>query len=246
MSNWMRHKLHLLAPLFGRSYVKKVLQIDYANLIGYWPMNEASGAVAVDRSSQGNDGAYTGVTLAGAAGPDAKPCPYFDGANDYNDIYSAAFNTDFSGAEGTIAIWCKVNAAGIWTDGSFHYIARIHVDANNGLFINKSAVNNRIIYIYEAGGVTEQNNLDAISTTDWFHLAMTWSAAADEVNYYYNGAAEPTDTVLGVWAGNLDNTATMIGNQTAGSPNTWHGWLAHPAVWKTPLTAAQITKLATI
>ena len=245
----MRPKLHLLAPLFGRSYVKKVLQIDYTNLIGYWPMNEASGATAVDRSSQGNNGSYNGVTLANAAGPDAKPCPWFDGNDDYNDIYSAAFNADFDGQEGSISVWCKVNAAGIWTDGSIHYIARCHVDANNGLFLTKPAVNNRLQWIYEAGGTTEQNNLDAVSTTDWFHLAMTWSLSAGvngEVNYYYNGSAEPTDTNLGTWAGNLDNSATMIGNQSAGSPNTWHGWLAHPAIWKTPLTSAQIEKLATV
>jgi hypothetical protein len=242
-------KIHLLVPLFAGSYVKKVLQADYANLIGYWPMNEASGGVAVDRSAEGNDGAYTGVDLANGPGPDAKPCPWWDGANDYNDIYSVGFDGDFDGGEGTFAVWCKVNAVGVWTDAATHYVCRIFVDANNNIFIAKPAVNNRIQFIYKASGTSEQHNSDAHTETDWIHMAMTWSASAGangEVNYYVDGAPEAVDTDLGAWAGALDNASCVIGNQSHGSPNTWHGWLAHGAVWKVPLSAATIAKLAVI
>jgi len=73
----------------GSTYIDKVLSIQPANLIGYWPMNDASGAVALDYSGQGNNGAYTGVSLANAPGPDGgNSCPLFDGTSDFNNIYS--------------------------------------------------------------------------------------------------------------------------------------------------------------
>ncbi|MFV1969356.1 MAG: hypothetical protein ACC628_28375, partial [Pirellulaceae bacterium] len=61
-------------------------------------MWEASGSISDDLSPQGNDGAYTGVTLGQPGIGDGRTCPLFDGANDYNNIYSAALNTDFDGA----------------------------------------------------------------------------------------------------------------------------------------------------
>jgi hypothetical protein len=243
----MHPPIHLLVPLFGESYVDKVKGIDAANLIGYWPMNEASGGVAVDRSAEGNDGAYTGVALANAPGPDAKPCPWWDGANDYNDIYSAGFDGDFDGGEGTAMVWGKVNAVGVWTDAGTRYFFRIRVDANNNLSIQKAAANNRIMFVYKAGGTNEQQASEGHSETDWFHVAITWSATADKVHYYFNGSQDGlADTALGAWAGPLSANDVLFGNQARGGASTWHGWLAHAAVWKVALPAAKIAKLAVV
>ena len=232
----MRPKLHLLVPLFGGTYVKKVVGIDPSNLIGYWPMAETAGGTANDESAQGNDGAYTGVTLANAAGPDGKLCPWWDGANDNNNVQSAGFAGDFDGGEGTFMCWGKVHNAGVWTDGALRYIFRTQKDVNNTVYINKNTANNRIQFVYKAGGTLEQQNSEAHSETTWFHVAITWSATADKVIYYFNGSQDGlVDATLGAFVGPV--VSSVVGNQATGSANTWHGWLAHGAIWKAACAA---------
>jgi len=50
------------APLWGGSYSEKVLAIQRANMLAYWPLGEASGTVAADVSGNGRNGATSGAT----------------------------------------------------------------------------------------------------------------------------------------------------------------------------------------
>lgn len=247
-----KRKRRLIIPDFivwsgGLSYAQKVLTIAPANLIGYWRLNETSGTNADDSSSQNNDGTYTGVDLANAAGPDGVKVPYFDGTNDYCNIYSAAFNSDFNGQSGTMAIWCKVNAAAVWTDAAFRKSFFVGVDVStNYVNIDKRATNNEMIFEYKAGGVLKSVSL-TISSTAWFHLAVTWNLSGDQMIAYLNGTQTgSTQTGLGTWAGSLDALFCNIGARATTPVQVWHGWLAHAALWNTPLTPAQILSLATV
>ena len=111
------------APLFANkaaeeAYYEKVLGIQSANMLAYWPVWEASGAVADNiEGTAARDGAYTGVDLGQPGIGDGNTCPWWDGANDYCNIYSTSLRDAFNGAEGTIACWAKVNSAAVWTDG---------------------------------------------------------------------------------------------------------------------------------
>lgn len=245
MVNLVTPKQHLLMPvLYGRAYWKKVLNIDYANLILYHPMNEAAGAIAIDKSSQGNDGAYTGVTLGQAGIGDGSTCPLFDGTNDFNEIYSAGFAADFDGEEGTFAGWMKVSGVGAWTDGSHRRVVNILADANNQLNIYKNAGNNIVTWTYKAGGATKTANAAGHSETGWIHVALTWSKAADEAKYYENGSqVGATLNGLGAWVGAPIDNNTVIGATNVTPANVWDGWLAHCAIWKTPLSASDILKV---
>jgi hypothetical protein len=227
-----------------------VLATQTANLIGFWRLNETSGATAVDSSPEANNGAYTGVDLANAAGPDGVLVPFFDGTNDYVNLYSAAFNTDFAlaGAEGTLAIWIKVNAAAVWSDATFRNVVYIANGGTitNGVEILKSSAANTVVVAREGADVREQVSI-TLSATGWTHLALTWSEAADQMIAYLNGSQTgATQTTLGAYTGNLGSTTTNIGAKVTTPTNPWHGWLALPAVWKTPLTPAQILSLATV
>ena len=233
-------------------YSKKVLSIAPANLIAYWPLWETSGATADNlEGTAARDGAYTGVTLNSSTGPDGRPVGLWDGANDYCNIYSASLNTAFNGAEGTVALWAKVSAAGVWADGLLRYNIRLTVDGNNFVNLKKLAAANGIQYDYKAGGTLLSRAVGSISTTGWYNIAMTWSKSAGgdgEVRGYYNGIQQgATLTALGVWAGALTSTACIIGADDTPSPGfVWDGLLAHVAVWNTPLTPAQIALLAVI
>jgi hypothetical protein len=227
------------------SYADKVRATSPGNLIGYWPMSEASGATAFDLSPEGNDGAYTGVTLGQRPGiGDGRTVPLFDGANDFNNIYSAAFNTDFNGAEGTMAVWGKVSGVGVWTDGDVRSLFHIKVDGGNLVYIVKDS-NNNVQCAYIAGGTTEVENF-ASTDTEWMHFAIVWSSAGDTVDFYKNGVAGTQDTVLGTFAGDLDANNCNIGARVITPTWPWDGFLAHAAVWKTALTGAQISRLAQV
>ena len=241
-----------------------------AHTVGLWPFNEGYGTkagdlsannndgsiangdwgsypAATDRSGQANHGVYTGVQLANAAGPDGVKVPYFDGINDYVNIYSAGLNTDFNGAAGTLAFWLKVANAGVWTDGVNRWGPRFVVDASNFVDFVKRNANNTIDLNYKAGGVGLVYSISSHSPTDWTHYALTWDAATDEFKAYINGSQTGvTKTGLGVWSGNLLNTATVIGSATTNADGDYRGWVGPVAIWTKALTSAEILKLATV
>jgi hypothetical protein len=234
--------------IFGEEYNTKVLTTDRANLIGYWPMWEPSGGTAFDLSPEGNDGAYTGVTLGQAGIGDGRTCPLFDGANDFNNIYSAPLNTDFDNGEGTANIWLKPIDANVWDD-VLRRIFYISADAENRIYAQATGAGT-VNIAYEAGDVTE-NITFSPSGAEWRMWTITWSTSADggngEVKVYRDGVQEgATQAIGGTWVGSLASNNTIIGATSTTPANVWDGYLAHTALWKTPLTAPQIASLAVV
>lgn len=228
-------------------YHQRVLAMDP---FAYWMLDEKSGAVAYDlvsgRVAGAQNGAHTGVTLGADGIGDGRACPLYDGANDVTNIYSVTFRGAFDGTEGTAAIWARVSAAGVWTDGSYDWAVRLFVDVNNGVDLYKTNVNNLFQASYKAGGTTKARNITCNETT-WLHFVITWSASADKVIAYKNGVQEgATLTGLGVWAGNLIATATCLGASSTGPGSPWNGYLAHGAVWDRALSADEVADLAVI
>lgn len=234
----------------GRTYMDRVKGIQSADLIGYWPMNERRGAVAVDWSKEKNNGAYTGATLGNAPGPDLSPSPHFDGSNDFNNIYSVGFRDDFNGKEGTVGGWFRVDSASVWTDSAYRDMVHLYVDANNHVRMYKGSTNNQFNFIYKANG-TQELVSRTISPTAWTHAAITWSlstGANGEMRAYIDGVqVGSTQTNLGTWAGNLLNGFTLVGANRDTVPfNAWHGLLSHPVTFKVALSPAKIANLATL
>ena len=136
--NWYRTTSELSAlGIVSIEYYKKVLSLAGSSINGYWPMWEGSGSVSEDISSQGNTGAYTGVELGQAGIGDGRSCPLFDGTNDFNNVYSAGLDADFSNAEGTLAICGKVSAAGVWTDAAIRNLFSLAADGANFIEMRK-------------------------------------------------------------------------------------------------------------
>lgn len=238
----------LPAAGFQGGYLNRVLSIESDSLIGVWLQNELSGSVSFDRSGQGNDGAYTGVTLGQPGVPGmGLTSPLYDGANDFNNIYSAGLNSDFDGAEGTLLAWAKVSGVGVWDDSTFRHIVRIAVDGENKIGLMKSNVENQLRIDYEAGNVLETATNSALAgTLDFFVIAITWSKTADAIFYYINGASFATDTALGTWVGNLSNTTTAIGVSAITPAQIWSGPIGPVALWNKALTADQVATLSKV
>ena len=229
----------------GMSYTNKVYALAP---LAYWPMAEASGATALDASGNARNGAYTGVTLGQAGIGDGRSSASFDASTSYNNVFGASLSAAFNGAEGTLSIWCKVSGAGVWTDGVTRRVMYFLVNASNRVGILKPTTSNEIDCLYVAGGVSLGAGKTSFSSVDWFHAGLTWSKAADQMIFYINGIAiTPVSTGLGVFAGSLSSTQTLIGSlNTGAAAQVWSGLLAHAALWNTPLSAGQIAALATV
>lgn len=235
--------------IFTEEYRDRVLKTDP---IGYWVQDEAGGAVSYDMVTQFSGGArngtYVGVTLGQPGIGDGRTAPLFDGALDYNDIYSASLAAAFNGAEGTLMAWARVFNVGVWTDGVLRDIALLFADANNFVVIQKSAVDNRASAQYTASGTVQLRNVALVSPpTVAFPFAITWSALADEVRVYIDGIQQgATMNGLGVWAGVLAATNTTIGAASTAPILVWNGYIAHAAVWDRPLAPAEVLSLGVL
>ena len=230
--------------VFGDEYIDKIR--DYGP-IAHWPIYERTGTTAHCLINPAQSGVHSGVTLAQTGMGDGYTSGLYDGANDHTNIYTTTFRDAFSGVAGTIALWAKVSAAGVWEDVANRLVFGFRADAENYVQCLKSATNNRVIFYYEAGDVVEFQVTDGLSYADWFHLAMTWDKNAGgtgEVKYYINGTPDgATDTSLGTWAGSLASTTTCIGAASTTPTLVWDGYLAHCAVWTSALAPASIADL---
>lgn len=231
----------------GATYAGKVLGISPANLIAYWPLSETSGTTADNaEGTAARDGTYSaGITLNAATFTSGTPAPSADG-NDHINIYSDSYRDAFPALEGTKAIWIKLDT-NTWTDGLTHWGWTNQVDGANRTAFRKESTNNRLNWIYREGNTERFVVLDSVTSTGWLHMAMTWSAAAGAMKAYFNGAQTGSNqTVSGAFTGSLAATTTTLFAANTSGTTGWTGYLAHAAVWNTPLSAAQILALATV
>lgn len=237
----------------GREYYKKVLA---TGPIAYWPQWEPSGGVSRCLVDSAQNGAYTGVTLGQPGIGDGRTSPFFDGANDFNNVFTPTFRDRFAltnhgapGAvsEGAVMVWARVANAGVWTDAvNRRPLSLVVVNGVNDVYFQKRAGANQFLFVYTAGGVTHFLTI-ALNTILWFNAMITWSASADEVRFYLDGVQQGvTLNGLGVWAGNLAATRTIIGAQVTMPAEVFHGYLAHGAVWDRALSPAEIAQLAVV
>jgi hypothetical protein len=240
----MSPSIHASVTKFAmpRPYYRRVLNLKRANLIAYWPLYELSGATADNlEGTAARDATYTNCTLGQTGIGDGKKCPSLGGTA-YINALTASLQAAFNGAEGTLMVWARVANVGVWTDGIARMSAFIAVDANNYLDIGKTTTNNQMRFRYMAGSTIKQI-LYTMSPTAFFCAALSWSATADQVKAFVNGAqVGSTATTLGTWAGAL--ATAILGASSAVPATPWSGYLAHAALWTAALYPAQILWLS--
>jgi hypothetical protein len=236
--------MRLLTLLRNRLYSTHLLRVRRSSLIAYWPAWEPSGTTIVDASGNARTGTYTAVTLAQPGIGDGRTAATFDGTTSLGNIYGASLAAAFSPLAGTAVIWFKVASAGVWTDGASRYLFNLRADANNRVSFRKSATNGTFTFEYVAGGTSETVSVGSLSSTGWVFAAITWDKAGDTVRMGLNGGLSGAQTGVGVWAGALAATATLLGANASTPTNVWSGSVAHAAVWSATLTAGEIATLA--
>lgn len=212
--------------LSSRRYFQLVNNTLSSVLLGYWPLWEAAGTTAVDRSGNGRDITYSAANITyGQTGiGDGRTCPLFAASSRIN-LYSASLAAAFSGAEHFISFWVKVPAA-MWSDGADHYLLNLNMDANNYIGIYKDTNNNRIIFTQSAGG-TYTDFIYNTTRTDWFNICMVRSESGGFWKIYVNGWLLATKTTIGTWAGSLGETNAILAAYNAAGALAFTGNIAH-------------------
>ncbi|MHC4302737.1 MAG: hypothetical protein ACYS7Y_36220 [Planctomycetota bacterium] len=190
------------------------------------------------------DGDHTGVTVGQTATNALGLAVEYDGANDYTNIYSTEINSIFDPSKGTLLIFAKVANAGVWTDGAFGGLCRLESDGDNIISAYKSNSNNRLTLFYEASNIRETVNIDGVSTTGYFMVAMTWNVAGAGMKSYFNGIEQGGEAIAGTWIGNLGPTTTVIGATLTTPANVWDGFITHPVLFREALTDEEILQIA--
>lgn len=225
----------------GQSYAQKVKALFGSSLIQYLPMNETSGTTAVDASGNGRTGTYSGVILANTPAP-AKIgglAPFFDGINDFVNLYSVSLATAFNGNEGTFAFWIK---SADWTLDN-RYALNLFVDSSNYIVSFTPISDNQLFMRRIAAGTTQTITLTSMSGTSWYHIALVWSVSGNYLRAYKNGVQVGTDTTgLPTFSGSLNSTRTLLGAFTT-IDSLFNGWLSHYLLLNRPATATEIANL---
>jgi hypothetical protein len=202
-------------------------------LIGHWKLNETSGTVATDSSSQANNGTYTsGVTLnqagpypgVGAAAAD------FDGSDDFVAIPNESLY-DVTGHI-TVAAWFKVDAFD-------HHFQTIVSKGDSAWRISRDASTNFLHFA--CSGLTNGSLYGDIEVNDgaWHHVAGVYDGSTTRL--YVDGKLDVSNSSTGSISTN--NHPVTIGKNEQMTQRNWEGGLFDVRVYNIALTHAEIAEL---
>ena len=197
-------------------------------LIGYWKFDEGTGTIAVDSSSNNNNGSLQNMEETDWVDGISGKCLQFDGNNEYVTITHPGGLSTF-----TVAAWIK--PSGNQVDG-----ACIVADKYDGSVVNyaiffdeRSSIRGGIYdgYWYETPGYTLTNAI-------WTHVAFSYDGAT--LKLYINGDLGKTlDWVGTPSSGELD---IYIGKQWE-YENYYKGLIDEVRIYNRALTPSEIKAL---
>ena len=246
----MRNKL--LTSLFTLVIVVVFCSIAAASLqdglIVYYPFDEANGQTAADSSGNANNATLTGSAsweatdgkIGGALALDGSGSTAEDtnGANYINGL------TAFS-----ISVWVKSASIdsdrgiihGIDPDGSDN-IFTLRYDAKGwaggGTNVVKAGINT-------TSGQQQYESASEVQTTEWQHLALTWSSGNLLALYIDGELDEPTDNTEATEGGITDVEKFLIGKGAKDNESrSWEGLIDEIHLYDRVLEDGEIADLA--
>lgn len=235
----------------GSSYIDLVRHTRPGNLVGYWPLNETSGSIAHDLSGNGFHGTIYGCLLGQEGILPNERSFFFDGVDDYINVYSSAFaNLLGNGYEFSAMAWFKLHPSKYTYTATQMRIVRFILGTQDGIIMRRnsgSAYTNGSVY-KGIGISTTAYTLEAINSNYWNPLILhskgkdiggvyTVYSNGRDYSYYY-GNTFTRDK----WLGNIDTA--LIGSATTTPTELWHGWLSHIAIWNCSLHPKELRKFS--
>lgn len=213
--------------------------------IVFYPLDEASGTVAYDRSGNGFHSTYENISVGNATFPDGSPCSSWDTATSMIQMYPTGFYPSLNKSEGTLEAWVKAVDASLWSNGNFGAIWEAY-HSGQTIRIVKTATLNQLRFTHDGNGTIRQLDYNTGGLLTWFHVALTWSIINARVRAYLNGsllsemgAPTPIDAAL--------TTDTMcIGRFSNSTSYRWYGNIRNFALHDRELMAAEIASHAPV
>lgn len=227
------------------SYKQRVRETRPASLLAYWTLEEIAGTTAHDASGNlrhgtlcagGNSPSWAATYFADGASPAAR----FDG-NDCLNALTSGLASVFDGNEGTLLLWLKAYDGSVWSSFTRQFWAS--ADGSNLLTVHVGATANTIDLIRIASAADRRGS-SAVSGTGWYPVVMTWSAAANEARFYFDRVLLGTATSIGSFSGTLSELVVGAGS-TSGTFG-FDGYIAHVALWNTPLSALEVQLISMV
>jgi len=233
-------------PFGGRSYAQRILNTQSANLIADWPLGETTGTTAANaEGTSARDAAYVnGVSLNATTFTDGTPAPSFDGTNDVVNAHTSSLASAINFNEGTVALWMNPDATFLASTTSGYLCILTDSGVANGIQMFKAASANSFFFRRSVGGVNKTVT-KSILTAAWTHIAFTWSVANNQIIAYVNGSSVGSDTAASISA-TLGSQRAAIGASASTGSVPWKGYLKYATLWTTPLSASEISALATV
>lgn len=189
-------------------YIQKVKNLFGANLLAFWPGNEALGTTAFDVSGNtGRDGTHVGVTL-GQPGVDGNTSPFYDAVNDNTNIFSTGLQGAFNNSEGTIFAWFLPS---LWNDGLVKDILTFQADGGNRLELLQAATA-ALTWLYRGSTISKSFTLGISQPVTFINMMLTWNITANRALYYLNGALVNTVAGINAFVGSLASNRCVIGS----------------------------------
>jgi len=241
------------AEIYNDSKVIIPSNVSQTNLIGWWPLADGAGSLAYDGSGNGHTGTLqdnaqwlTGQTGGPQLVEGYNRAMLFDGGNDAAVKDVADYRSGDS--SGTMAAWVNFNALDDYqvVFGSFDFASG---DKYIEIFLRNDG---KIAFARDDGSDTADYFYynTALTVNTWYHVAVTSDGSS--YTFYVNGA-EVTKTFgggsdTGDWfadTSDRDNICIGVLKYNSTHDNWLDGLATEVVVYDTPLSAGQISTLAT-
>lgn len=216
------------------------------NLVGYWGLDEASGANdALDK--------HTGArTLTQVASPGSSTGKVYAGARTFNgstQYFNRASETALQGGDNdlTVSAWVYL------TSTAADQIIVIKAESNEEYYLYYQSSSNRFVFVVNdgAGTYTEvlANNFGAVSTSTWYFVSGSHNATSNQISVSVNaGTADTASHSTGMAStSSIFFVGCVVSSSTVIAPLT--GRIGPVMLWKSAagsggvLTSTQITQL---
>jgi len=248
----MKRKLEKLMVLVAVSAIGLVTGAANANLLVFWAFDEGGGGTVGDSSGNGRNGVICGATWT-SPGHDGKAyCLDFSGDGDY--VIDDRARDYLNGLDSlTISMWIKSDVIStdrgfICCEGPAGYDNRgMRYDAEGVTGHGTNLIKIGITSNATSGTVPGRQQLESsggVQTTEWQHVAMTWTSG-EQLKLYINGDLDsPMANEPGL-VGTLSGWTKLIigkgGKDTGG--NSWDGLIDDVAIFDHALGQDEIVHL---
>jgi hypothetical protein len=211
------------------------------DLIGWWPLNEGSGDVAIDLSASGNDGTITNAD-SGGLGDNGSAW-----VNDPERGMVLSFNGD-DGSGAVVGTDLIIPAMTMDNNFSWAFWTIQHPDqaTNNDTILGNryggtesplqfiKFTPTRFEFYNVDGSYTEGINYDPIPLGVWVHHVI--SKDGPDLTYYRNGEESGTNTITKT----IDENTFGMGGDATNNSEKWQGYLSDVRLYTKALSAAEV------